>query len=181
MTIAYWNYFISLERDFIRTIDFVELDDRNGNSFSDNFAKLLLAIGSEVDVLAKAVCRSLNPASSAKTILDYQQELTAGFRGIDTIEIDVSQARKKLRPWAEWSVPCQSPPWWKAYNSVKHDRVANFHMASQINTLTALCGLFALNLYYYRNSGLMNPFPILLDHGFPAILAASGSRRPPGA
>jgi hypothetical protein len=43
-----WRYFISIEADFVETLNFVDLDPKNGSAFSNEYAKLLLLIGSEV-------------------------------------------------------------------------------------------------------------------------------------
>lgn len=33
-----WYYFLSIEKDFLRTIDFVELHPDNGTAFSNEYA-----------------------------------------------------------------------------------------------------------------------------------------------
>ena len=59
MSYEAWNYFLSIEKDFIRTIDFVHLDAANAGAFSNEYAKLILLLGSEIDVVAKMLCHKL--------------------------------------------------------------------------------------------------------------------------
>lgn len=42
MKYPHWLHFLSLEKDFIETIQFVEIDDKNNTAFSVAYAKLLL-------------------------------------------------------------------------------------------------------------------------------------------
>jgi len=67
---------LSIERDFGRTLEYVELDDANANAFSDAYAKLLLLIGSEVDVVAKMLCNKVASTQKAENIGHYQTILT---------------------------------------------------------------------------------------------------------
>jgi hypothetical protein len=54
-----WYYFLSIEKDFVPTIDFVHLSSVNAKAYSNEYAKLLLLIGSEVDVIAKRLCKKV--------------------------------------------------------------------------------------------------------------------------
>jgi hypothetical protein len=183
LTNAYWNYLISLEKDFIRTMDFVELAAPNANVFGDNFAKLLLAIGSEIDVIAKAICLSVMPGPVAKNIIDYQNILTGAFAGMHDAYIDVVRTGAVIKPWKSWDPQGlkKSPDWWRAYNEVKHDRVANFTKATQENTIDSLAGLLVLNLYYYRNGRTPEPYTQLLDGGnIPSHIVVGNVRKMPG-
>src|SRR3989442_12946128 len=47
----YWHYFISLEKDFLDSIQFVELDDANRTAFSIVYAKMLFSSCAEVEVV----------------------------------------------------------------------------------------------------------------------------------
>ena len=124
MSFQPWYYFLSVERDFVRTIDFVELHSSNAATFSTQYAKLLLLIGSEVDVVAKMLCAKVAPTQKAKNIADYRAVLTGMFVGMHTVEIDIPRYSQKLQPWLSWDTNVsKSPSWWGAYNAVKHERV----------------------------------------------------------
>jgi hypothetical protein len=177
-----WYYFLSIEKDFLSTIDFVEVHPANGKTFSNEYAKLLLLIGSEVDVVAKMLCKKEAAQEKADNIDDYRTALTKKFVGLHKVEIELPRYSLRLQPWKTWDPAiAKSPSWWKSYNNVKHERDINYLEANQENTLTALCGLLALLLYLFRDVDYLQPFPELLNHGFPSYLTDVGSRKPPGA
>ena len=89
MSLQAWHYFISLERDFIETINYVELSPRNAAAYSFEFAKLLLLIGSETDVVAKMLCKKIAPTTKAENIKDYRDIITNAFTGMHAVEIDI--------------------------------------------------------------------------------------------
>jgi hypothetical protein len=181
MSFQPWYYFLSLERDFTKTEDFVHVHPDNEDTYSNEFAKLLLLIGSEVDVVAKMVCAKVAPSAKAENINDYRQIIVSAFPGMHAIEIDPAKYGLKIQPWLSWDpAVAKSPAWWTAYNNVKHGRDKNFSEANQKNTLHALCGLMALLLYYYKDEAHLQPYPVLLDHGFPSHLVTEGGKKLPG-
>jgi hypothetical protein len=164
MNLDAWHYFLSMEKVFVATTDYVEVAPNNA---------LLLLIGSEVDVVAKQVCQRKMPTRSVGTIGEYRDVLTDCFKDIHTIEIAIPRYRRKEQPWFEWGAG-KSPTWWVAYNNVKHQRDTHFADANQQNVLAALCGLFALNLYFYWPGVNLQPYPQLLDYDFPRSIVTDG-------
>jgi hypothetical protein len=181
MTLDRWHYFLSLEKDFVRTIDFVELNAANAKAYSNEYAKLLLLIGSEVDVTAKMLCQKVAAGQTAYNIDDWRKIITTTFKDSHSIEIDIPRYLMKVQPWLTWgqSVP-RSPDWWKAYNNVKHERNNNFADANQKNVTEALCGLLALLLYLHKDEEHLRPYPILLNYGFPDYLVSGRGKKLPG-
>jgi hypothetical protein len=115
MSLQRWHYFLSIERDFGRTLEYVELDDANANAFSDAYAKLLLLIGSEVDVVAKMLCNKVASTQKAENIRHYQTILTAHFPGMHGVEIDLPRYLTARKPWESWGASPATPPgWWQA-------------------------------------------------------------------
>ena len=53
----HWNYFIALERDLEVVSRYVEFCPQNFDVYSIEFAHLLFAAASEVDVVAKLLCQ----------------------------------------------------------------------------------------------------------------------------
>jgi len=160
----------------------VHLHAGNNTAFSNEFAKLLLLIGSEVDVVAKMLCNQIDPNKSVKNIKDYRTVICGKFVGMHEVEIEIAMYSQKIQPWLSWAPSAtKSPDWWKAYNDVKNERDKNFSQANQINTLNALCGLMVLLLYYYdSNRRHLQPYPQLLDHGFPSYRVTEGGKILPG-
>lgn len=176
-----WYYFLSIEKDFMRTLDFAHLNSANFSTFSNEYAKLLLIIGSEVDVVAKLICDQVSSPTNVRNIDDYRRVITSAFQGMHTIEIDISRFQLRFSPWKSWNPNiAQSPIWWKAYNEVKHERDINFSKATQENAANALCRLLALLLYYFKDDGHLQPYPSLLEYGFPSYLVTESGKKPPG-
>lgn len=176
-----WNYFLALERDFLRSTEFVEPNNSNFPSFSNWYAKLLLLVGSEVDVVAKQICAGCPNGQSASNICDYRKVMTTTFPGMHDVEIEVPRYSLALKPWISWGAnPPTIPQWWKDYNSVKHERNANFPKANLENVLNCFAGLLILELYYYRSEGHLQPYPELFDAGFPHYMVTEDSPRLPG-
>ncbi|HDY7847403.1 TPA: hypothetical protein RQK37_004601 [Vibrio vulnificus] len=67
----HWNLFIVLESDLAEVSKYIEFDERNFEAFSTQLSKLLLSIGSEVDVVLKQLCRTADAKASRKNIIDY--------------------------------------------------------------------------------------------------------------
>lgn len=88
-SLTHWNYFLCLEDDVSKLSRWVEFSDRNFDCFSIEMARLLMTASAEVDVVAKLLCKSLNPASRADGIYKYQEEITEVFptihKGLVTI------------------------------------------------------------------------------------------------
>ncbi len=70
-TNLYWKQFLMIEKEFRKAIQYVALSEDNYNTYSDFFVKILLQIGSEIDVVAKTLCREINAKSKAKRIYEY--------------------------------------------------------------------------------------------------------------
>ena len=49
----YWQYYLMLEKQFVNTLQYVDLDNNNFTTFSNQYANLLQAIGSELDSFFK--------------------------------------------------------------------------------------------------------------------------------
>lgn len=143
----WWKHYLLLERDVQTASEYVEFEPAQAEVYSHHLARLLLAIGSEVDVVAKELCTSLG-SLAVGSIDDYRNCITKSRRlGISKFQVeDLRHHFGCLRPWEAWASG-KSPNWWGAYNDVKHNRSKKFARANVGNVFSALAGLFALNLY----------------------------------
>jgi hypothetical protein len=161
----YWQYFVALEADLERTTRFVEPTEENFGTFSVEFARILLAAGSEVDVLAKVLCETHGLVITPKNIDGYRAALVPHFQGLSNLQIQVPRYTLALLPWQDWS-DGKNPTWWRAYNDVKHERGKNFQSATLFNALNAVAGVFVLACYLYHRELRANttrPWPVLLS------------------
>jgi hypothetical protein len=166
MHLRHWQHFLSLEKDFIETLTFVELDKGNENTFSVAYTKLLLAICSEIDVVAKILCKKIDDSSTADNIDEYRIEITSKYPDFYTVEALVPRYSLTIKSWDNWGCS-KNPIWWREHNKVKHQRDVHFKLANQKNTLEAMSALFCLLLYLYSSelySGELEPLPVLLNY-----------------
>ena len=149
----YWKQYIMLEKEFRKTVKYVALDSINFETYSDAYVKLLIQIGSEVDIVSKALCKEINTASNAHNISQYQPEIISKFP--DFYDVIVRSEVTDLKPWDSWRQQL-SPFWWGKYNAVKHNRndkedgvKENYKYANLQNTINALAGLYQMEMYLY--------------------------------
>lgn len=164
----YWQYYRSLEKRFLKTEEFVAFDEVNNKAYSFEFLSLLQTICSEIDVVAKAICRFWDKSFPEKevTIQRWGFCLQKEFPNITSQTIAF---RKEIMfiPWEKWMIEerrnkkgelyfaysekCGSPFWWNAYNSVKHARTTiddgrvNYQKANLKNVMYSLGALYVLH------------------------------------
>lgn len=168
-TPQHWNYFLALEDDVVRMSRYLDLTTENFESYSLELMRILFGAASEVDVVAKRLCQKLNERSKADNITKYKKEILAVYPQIPSTVVEIPRFGLTLTPWAQWEIDA-SPPWWRAYNNVKHHRHTHFSEASLRHALNAVAGLFVLLLFYYREEGLngqLIPDPVILRAGAP--------------
>ena len=163
MAHPHWQYFLAIESDLENTSRYVEVAPENFKTFSVEYARILLSASSEVDVVSKLLCQSLDPTASPNTINDYRRIITSYIPKFHTFEITIPRYGIIRTPWHDWN-QCINPSWWKSYNNVKHERHKFFTEANMENALDAVSGLFCLVLTYYRRELYKaGPWPKLLS------------------
>lgn len=144
----HWNYFLALDGDLERASRYVEFAPENYKTYSIEFAHLLFAASSEVDVVAKGLCEHLDSNAPRRNIKDYEILFNRLELGFHLSEIWVPRYNLTLHPWENWGRG-ESPDWWASYNNVKHHRSTHFHEATLEHALNAMAGLLAMTFTYY--------------------------------
>lgn len=140
-----WQYVLMLDSDLKKMSRFVDIRQENFETFSIEFVRLLLAAGSEIDVVAKLLYKKIHSVHSAKNIDDCRKGITAKYSNFYQLKITIPQSKLEFTPWEVWKNE-QTPFWWKAYKEVKHQRDNHFQDANLKNTLNAIAGLFTMIL-----------------------------------
>ncbi len=153
---VHWNYFIALEHDLEVASRYVEFASSNMGTYSIEFAHLLFAAASEVDVVAKLLCKRLDPSAPQANIDQYRQVLRQHIPDLAQIQVIVPRYGLTLTPWVNWTAGNNNPDWWRSYNNVKHERDVYFQEATLKNALNSLAGLLALVFYHYGLAGSQN-------------------------
>lgn len=166
---SYWNYYKSIEQDFMKTTRFVEfelgdnnlydisivpIDKANSEVYSTEYLRLYLAACSEVDVICKSICAEYGD-NNADNIRRYTNIILDQplFQDIASRKLLVIRDNKTtLQPFLNWvsGSNYQSPHWWKFYNEVKHNRISNYKNANLKNLINAIGGLYLLEIYLLR-------------------------------
>lgn len=173
---SFWTHYVMLEKEFMTTLYYVRLDRENYSTYSDAYIKLLLQIGSEIDVVAKETCKLINPQFNGDNIVDYRSELS-GDSGFASTKVNLFNYGIILEPWNNtWLTATGYTKiiWWDVYNKVKHQRTdqvninsitkASYKFADLENVINALGGLYHLLLHSYyltlKNEGKTVKIPL---------------------
>ncbi|MBF0379345.1 MAG: hypothetical protein HQK72_17980 [Desulfamplus sp.] len=141
---------MAIESDLENCSRFVEFCHNNYSTYSLEFARIIMASGSELDTVIRLLCKSISPKKEPNNILEYYPILNLKYPNFASFEIYIPRYKILLHPWKDWS-DIQAPYWWsKAYNKIKHERDKFFKEANLINTLNAVAGLLCIILYYYK-------------------------------
>ncbi len=144
----FWQHYLWLESEFCTVLEYVELDNANYSTYSRRIEKLILQIGSEFDNVSREICglQSVDRTS----ICDYYNYYTSNFNNITVSKVIAGDVQ--LTPFDGWNstAPGETLAFWKAYNSIKHDRIANYKEASLKNALNAMAALFCVEMLYMK-------------------------------
>lgn len=139
-----WNYFFCMEDDVASISRWIEFSHENESVYSIELARLLMTAGAEADVVAKALCRQLDPNSRAASIGAYREKLLAAYPNLPESEVTIPRFGKTLHPWSKWRNSEEPPLWWTANNKIKHHRAEHFKEANLKNVLNSVAGLMVL-------------------------------------
>ena len=171
---SYWNYFLELEQQFSDIRRYVDFSSKNNNTFSMEFLKLLQAVCSEIDVVAKVIDTYVDENFKGTRINEWGYSLQQTFPEIQAKKV-VFNDDYIVEPWKLWKYikeeqeiktgknkgkkrvviklddKCKNPYWWSAYNKSKHERTSpynnssiNYHRANLKNVVLAFSALYTL-------------------------------------
>ena len=167
----HWRYFLSLEKEFCDSLRYVEYVESQQAVFSFEFARLLILVCSELDVVFKVACDSIDGSNGADSIGEYYGCVSSKYE-ISSEIVKLNRFSEIVRPFADWTK--DAPPyWWTAQNKVKHKRHEQFHQATLHNTMCSISGLFIANLIVLNEYSLIRSV-----HELPVVL---GRDSEPGA
>lgn len=155
-SLMHWNYFLALEKDMEVVSRYIEFCKENFDVFSIELAHILFAAASEVDVVAKLLCKLIQTDASPVKICEYRAIILPAIPLLPQTEILVPRYELPLKPWESWSESTRLK-WWRSYNNVKHQRDAHFKEATLENALNALGALLIIIFHYYSRKLSDNP------------------------
>jgi hypothetical protein len=158
----HWNYFLALDDDFLRLARFIEFSSDNLDVYSIELARLLMTAAAEVDVVARHLCKSIDPNSRADSINEYREPIVGRYPKLLDCTVCLPRYELALAPWKEWSANAP-PAWWTGNNKVKHGRGEHFRHANLRNALHATAGLLVILLVSYETNPRLAPIPTLFN------------------
>lgn len=186
---TYWEYFLALESDLEKCSRYVEFSPSNYQTYSIEFARIIMAASSEFDTIAKEICKAINNQNASNINL-YADIITNYRFQIPFNSYEVSIPRYNIvgfAPFEAWKTPptisttrnnktkkeYTNPSWWTGYNGIKHNRTSNFNLANLESAIHSVGGLLVSLIYFH---GLINPSSLLMPQSqFPKLLSPQKS------
>lgn len=145
----YWSYYLSIEKMFINTIQFVSPSKENEKTYSDEFTKIILLSCSEIDSILKLLCKlnKINLKEKEFNMKNYSKMLekdktikneSYGPQYVSTI----NESFLAVTPFENINsnIKYAGLDWWEDYQYLKHNRMEN---AKKGNLKNALCSVSA--------------------------------------
>ncbi|CAM1371572.1 hypothetical protein [Tenacibaculum xiamenense] len=136
-----------IESDFKKLFDYVELNDSNKSTFSHRIYELILRTCTEFETNCTGILDDNGYTKSGNlNITDYFKINEASKLNEYEVRLNVwSPNPLTIKPFMDWnSTSFTSLSWYQNYNSAKHNRNANFHLASLENLVNCMAGLYAV-------------------------------------
>lgn len=159
----FWHPYIRLEKSFLKTMNFVELDKKNFKAFSNAYQDIIIRSGSEIDISMRYYCKQLDTAykMSNQTMENYKTTIMQKNREFASAKVKTLVNDILLDNWASWRNKKEEVSWWKVYNKIKHDRTGKgkinskvekpfFEYANQEYALRLLGVYYQTLIYMYR-------------------------------
>jgi hypothetical protein len=139
----------SAEAALEAAVKFVPYCTEHLNVWSPQFAQIILDCASQIDSIWKAAEQTRNPSTSSekRTIKDHWNQYRL-LVGAQKVVFFAGPNPAVIEPFSDWNgASFQSPPWWQAYNKLKHDRFSNQSEATMPHAVNAVGGLL-LAIFY---------------------------------
>jgi hypothetical protein len=139
---------LTVETSLQEALRYIPYCDEHKNIWSSHFARIILDASSQVDSIWKATSKIIDPASSSEihTIRDHFDRY-GSWVAKQKVVFFGSDPPILVNPFIEWEQNFSSPKWWKAYNSLKHDRFTFQKEATLECAVSALAALFLAIVY----------------------------------
>lgn len=170
---SYWDYYIELEEQFASTQKYVAFSEVNNKTFSVEYLKLIQAVCSEIDVVAKEIATFFKADFANETNPNIQKWgfiIQHSLPNIVNAQVTFCD-EIVIRPWENFGYDdyfdkngvyryklakgCETPTWWSDYNKIKHHRTSknkngyeNFTLANLHNMIMCYGALYVLEMSF---------------------------------
>ena len=141
-----WEEYEILEEDLLQILKVMPLETSTKAWWSPRLADLLRRTGSAVDSFLREWGRfpNIGIGKGQTNIKVYFEYFTPRIPEILGTTVYVRSWDHEVHPWGGWTAE-QGPPWWSAYNQVKHDAWGRRSKATMEHVVGALAALLVLH------------------------------------
>jgi len=138
----YTRAFLLLQKDLFTLFDYIEPADKNLQTYSYRIHELLLRACIEIEANSAAILTENGYQKAGNWTMDDYKKINQSHR-LSSFEVKlpiwngVNSIRKPFINWANNG----SLEWYQAYNKAKHNRHAQFELATFESLIDAVCGL----------------------------------------
>lgn len=159
----YWKYYLMLENRLINTFQYVELNEKNYNTFSNEFSLLITAAGNELDIIFKILCNY--DLDDNKNIKFYSKVIYDNYPQLLNDEVSINETNIVIKPFENLDINSSKKSlfWWAIYDNLKHNRFSHIDEANLKNVLYILSGLFLLEMKLFKEISDIDSFKDIPD------------------
>jgi hypothetical protein len=128
--------FRDLEEQLRHCLEYIPFIRANENVVSPKFVPIIFEACSLVDSVFTEMSGS---GSERYNIRKHCENYESRLQFEDRLSLCLISPLQVLQPFQGWTTT--SPLWWQAYNSLKHDRLNNYPVATNRNAIMSMCAL----------------------------------------
>jgi hypothetical protein len=102
MAHLHWSFFEMIDEDLHSFSRYVDFSEANFPTYSVYLARLYVSICSEIDVVAKLLCKRIKPDTKAGNIQDYHLIIATHYYFLPKLKITILPIPLELMPWEIW-------------------------------------------------------------------------------
>jgi hypothetical protein len=132
--------FSVLEKQLVDCMEYLPFIDENSQAISPKFVPIIIDACGLIDFVFYEI--SADKSTEHFNLKKYSKIHESRLCLQTNATLFLASPIRLLQPYKEWTK--EQPKWWAAYNSLKHDRLNNFHFATFTNAVQALAALHQL-------------------------------------
>lgn len=179
-----WYRYLGLQDEFINATKYFPFEKKHSQIWSEFFSDLLTKIGNSVDSFFRNMLKDQMFASFPNVIalkkkrrkkdINYFRDFFEPIYHLSGAEVDVAYGltfyESGHRPFEAFKNN-QIPKWWDAYNHVKHTWFDSMKEATLENVVSALGGLFLLNILHKESQEYLIKYQTVIISDFPETIS----------
>ena len=176
---VYWSYYKSIENMYINTTQYVSPSKTNSKTYSDEYAKIALLCGSEIDSILKLICKleKIKPEKRDYSMNDYAKviEKSEELKASCYSPRCMTTTKERLLIVAPFEniqigVKYSNLEWWKNYQLLKHNRMKNAKKGNLETASSLLIAHYILIRYLINYLGKNYGIDYVKEHNVSTVL-----------